>query len=874
MQGTSEQLYATFGAPPPVNVTPSTPVDGQAAGQGGDAPLTLTIPQPVITAPTGRDALPAIAQGMRLEESGDQHFNADGTVKLGPKTKYGQAVGVSQIMPGTEPAGVDIYDEKQNKAEGENRLGVLYDKYGSWDNTLIAYDWGEKNTDAWLAKGGDFAALPAETRKYVPQVLANAGFDASGLTSSKRQGTVADIADAMGHSAPGTAPADLTDALGQAFTNVGAGIPGGAMVPTDEEGGRIVERQTEALLQGARDGLTDLLTGPLQLGAKAIGEEAPFTAMVNNIKRNYAGGVEAQDEHPAFSFAGQLIGVGTALYATKGLLGGPMAMLGGGSAAVETTQAMIKSIPAAIRAMGVGGLLGATQYNPDPAHTSRIAETALSAIFGGAAAETGKALSWIMRKAADRATYNTGLDWIKSGVGEITRNSGEARDAFINHVRSLVKTKNDLYGERAPGGEGLEPAPFRDVMRAPVEASRLNGVNASPTALTWAKRAYKELGFEDADKKRAIVDAAQKEHAVGMADWEKRYGVVPKAFKDPNAQEAFRQGRIQRAVANGRVPPPPEPPPSYVEPDIKPQQLSAAQRAVNEGVARTKNDPKARAQLLHLGRQLQGAVEAQAASLGMDVKTYLRQTQRANDFFEKNIVPLRKIFKTSDPSQLLDKFTSAQFFDEVGHVIDRNDKEELRAFKAVVGKAGQEQMRRVALWNVLNDRQPSTGGKFVPQRAIEYINKNKDALMELFDRDGVQMLQGWAKLAETVTANPAKHAGRGFFSSALPYIGMERIAAGVIRGQVTHGLIEGGSLMAAPVIAHAIFGFAARAETIPGVTPLIKAMSHLPAGSPQLEARVQRIEALSARAGSIGARGLSSQVAGPTPSAGPLVPVQ
>ena len=104
------------------------------------------------------------------------------------KSKAG-AVGLWQLMPGTaKEYGLIIqkdYDERRSVAKSSeaavDHLASLYGKLGSWELVLAAYDMGARAlykkqqsfeaTDFWALQEID-GALPKETAKYVPQILA------------------------------------------------------------------------------------------------------------------------------------------------------------------------------------------------------------------------------------------------------------------------------------------------------------------------------------------------------------------------------------------------------------------------------------------------------------------------------------------------------------------------------------------------------------------------------------------------------------------------------------------------------------------------------------------------------------------------------
>jgi hypothetical protein len=93
------------------------------------------------------------------------------------------ARGVMQLMPGTmkdpgfgvptlaELRSKGLSDEEANRQVGQKYLDAMYRKYGDEATALAAYNWGPGNVDKWLKKGGDPKQLPAETRKYISNIL-------------------------------------------------------------------------------------------------------------------------------------------------------------------------------------------------------------------------------------------------------------------------------------------------------------------------------------------------------------------------------------------------------------------------------------------------------------------------------------------------------------------------------------------------------------------------------------------------------------------------------------------------------------------------------------------------------------------------------
>lgn len=77
------------------------------------------------------------------------------------------AQGLLQLMPATAAwLGVtNPFDPAQNLDAGAHYLRQQYDRFGSWDLALAAYNWGPNR--AGLTTG----AWPDETRRYVSRIL-------------------------------------------------------------------------------------------------------------------------------------------------------------------------------------------------------------------------------------------------------------------------------------------------------------------------------------------------------------------------------------------------------------------------------------------------------------------------------------------------------------------------------------------------------------------------------------------------------------------------------------------------------------------------------------------------------------------------------
>lgn len=91
------------------------------------------------------------------------------------------AVGTMQTMPGTlSDPGFGVTPARDNSPAEQERVGrdylqAMIAKYGNVEHALVAYNWGPTNATKWIKAGADPAALPKETREYVPKVMSQLG---------------------------------------------------------------------------------------------------------------------------------------------------------------------------------------------------------------------------------------------------------------------------------------------------------------------------------------------------------------------------------------------------------------------------------------------------------------------------------------------------------------------------------------------------------------------------------------------------------------------------------------------------------------------------------------------------------------------------
>lgn len=143
------------------------------------------------------------------------------------------AQGPMQVMPATQtnpgfgvrPAADSSPQELQRV--GNDYLGALNQKYGDPTLTAIAYNMGPGATDKWLAAGGDYSKLPAETKNYVGSVMTKYAVNQQGQQGQQQQASSQDVlrpAPALGveKSVAGTVDSMNSNYDGLVKTNSGA----------------------------------------------------------------------------------------------------------------------------------------------------------------------------------------------------------------------------------------------------------------------------------------------------------------------------------------------------------------------------------------------------------------------------------------------------------------------------------------------------------------------------------------------------------------------------------------------------------------------------------------------------------------------------
>jgi len=156
----------------------------------------------------GVGSLDDLWENVKVQESGNRHFRADGSLIVGDN---GKSIGISQIQDAAAREAADFlgieYDPQRlasdpayNETLGKGYLTKMYQKYGSPELAAAAYNAGPGNVDAALAKSRETGRpwqefIPSSTRGYIANVtggeLAPGGVGGGGVSAQGVSGTTA-----------------------------------------------------------------------------------------------------------------------------------------------------------------------------------------------------------------------------------------------------------------------------------------------------------------------------------------------------------------------------------------------------------------------------------------------------------------------------------------------------------------------------------------------------------------------------------------------------------------------------------------------------------------------------------------------------------
>lgn len=830
-----------------VQMPPSSPLD--------TAPITFAEDTKAPAATGGRELLPSMAWSAFGVESGRQHQNEKGEVKVNPKSG---AVGEAQLMPETaKDLGVDPYDRDQNVEGGRRYLGQMYDKYGDWTKALMAYNWGSGNVDKWIAQGADPAKVPEETRKYVPKVLAGLGYSTDAgakLVSAKGAVSDEDLMSRLEKHVPGAKLPGASDETSHVDPESGAIVDNktGAVLGYDKE----TESQRAAFLTGARRGAQNLLLGPVQavLEQAAPGVAQELTAKVNEMEAPYEADVKA---HGGAAFAGEILGTAGTLLAVTGL-----ARRAGPALGMPLLLAdAVRALPAAVRIAGTGFAYGATVWNKDPAQASRLAEGLMGSAFGLLGAGIAKKIGSVLTSVASRDMVNSYLGALKAEYGELTPSLSGIKDAIVSRYKMLNDAKNRMYGLRNRYGQTIEGYPsgletgegVAGALNKALGETAQAGVRPTPGVRSVAAEMDRALGLPEQRAAQKAAEVAERQHTQAMEEWQKHGNVVG------NLPEPFKAQALRKMQDEGVIPPMPVKPPPFESQPISPEQMSQARVIVNQAVRRAK-DPITRTQLGMLKSELADASAAAAREAGLDVVTFERRAALADKFMREKIGPIRDALGRRDVARAEAEITPAEMYDRVIKLVSggtggRFDSVKFTALHDILGEKGRTEASRAVMSEIFSRAVTDFKGSIDLKKLVGTVREWEPGLRAVLGREEFEKLLGVAKIGENLAAEWMAKKGSTFHRHPLFLLGAMWRAFG---GHYAEAAVEA----VAPFAMDAIMGAAKGIHASPRLAALLPRAAKADPEGPEMREIIRQIDVVARRTAGVAGRETAQRTGG------------
>jgi Transglycosylase SLT domain len=780
-----------------------------------DAHVALGLPGTSF-APGAADPLPTDARALDRVAAAVEHQESGGNDKaVSPKgAKYG--LGAMQISEDVaRDFKGDRTDPVQNRSMGRAQLDKMYNRFGNWPDALAAYDMGATKTDEWIAGGRK--GLPKETQSYITNVGKNAGLGGQLVVNGKRRVTQDELARIpSGFGSVTIAPPDdqpPADPMLPGFMDSDQV----SQTPDTEAGG--------AFLVGVGKGISGLVTGPVQTALEQIpGDTAQnFTNVINGMSKPFD---ELTEKHPIAQAVGQVVGATAMIMGAGGMLGG-----------IKAVTTLNQILPAFLRYGAAGAWVGGTQFERGDDNLPRWVDAALNGTLGAGGAVIGSAYGWGMKHLARSSAFNDFIKLLQSSVGDLSKSTSKVMEKFVENYKRVNDEKNDIYSLKNMAQqefEGFSPNELGTAIRGALEGNRQSGVATvvGPTA----NKVVNELGLREIAAREAGHAKQVEQHALDYQAWEERYFKPPPGYPSPT--EAAKRDHIER----GLVPPPPQPPAPLPQQFVSADRFSAGRQAISEAY-RSARTPQTRFQLRQLTKALDDVAGRAAEDHGMGAEEFVRRAREANEFFKKNIVPIRDIFGRLTPDEIAGKFTPAEFFTKVSNALKENDSAKLEKLMAAMGESAKPEMVRIAEWEMLNAAKKGTTKSGLAVIG-KYISDREDTLRAMLGRDRVEQLKGEANIAQEVMSSTfQKHRlwWKYGTSSILPMIGGEHIMMGAWQGDPKK-MAYGVGLVAAPFAVHGAFKVFGQLRALPYMLPMVRKAAKLRPGSPELDRLVRQIE--------------------------------
>jgi len=862
-----EQVLQSLGGPTP-NTSQGdvgSPSQMQYAIGGTTVEATPT-PPPAVNLEGGRELLPKMDWAVKGVESGRRQFDSSGKIITSPAG----ALGISQIVPDpVRDKGVDLFDPDQNAAQGKKILGDLYDKYHDWNRALIAYNWGETRTNRWIDAGADPAKLPAQTRAYVPAVLAQLGMaPGAAFVKSKDLTSPEDVRDALKdfsatqeqrgqQQEPHSALDDETRTIAPLLT----GDPGSgdvAAVSMSKEG----QDEAASMLNGAVNGLAEIVTGPTQMGLEQVKPDwaKGMTDAINRMNEPYEAAIEA---HPWANLTGRLIGTTVGIAAATRLLGaGEAALLP--SAMRNTVQAALRVLPTSVKAAGVGGLLAGSSFNKDPDNASRIAESAIGMILGKIGSDMVHGVSTLIKNSSDRQVLQNYTQTLTKYMQGFEPSLSAVKDRLLSRAAAINQMRNTKYVVRDLAGQPLQGYPTGleeggGVAELLEQAAKGTAdFNKGKNYLqSTAREVERKLGLDAERERFEQWKAEMQQYQDALTEYTAKRG----SKLSPQTQALIAQNAQRRGLQTG-IPAPPDP---FLSRPIAAEDMAGARQIIEAGRRRS-STVAGKTQHGILKQRLDQIASQTAKQAGVDVAGY-EQLQKAADSFNKRVVvPMRELLGGKTVAEARQSMTSAEAYDTVVGLARGHDREKQQLMYDLLGPGGRAEARKAVLHDMFSKSIESRGGTLDPTAFSKYLDERRTGLETLLGREEYTKLEGLAKIAQTMTGEVKR---RGLVGMLMhhPYIaswaGMAlwrgnwheagALTMGVLGMEMTRSMFQG-------------------MQRIPRIIgPLLPRAARTSVDSPEMQRIIRSIDAVMTAATRTGARVIPPATGGePATSAGQI----
>lgn len=840
------ELLGTGGAPPPGTVAGGIPgsVPFEADRLPPRRPQPRTIDEemdrarqgyPIGTVhPLPRDELHHVAAGVERIESGGRDLPPSARGVRGPMQLSDETA---------RDLGVDPADPEQNREGGRRYLEQLYEKYGNWPDALAAYNWGQRNFDAWERRGRPAGGMPAETQRYIPAVLTASGLaEPTGVVQAKRMGTQDDIADLLQlpvASQGGTSYREDQD-LAERRRRSDSWIPD----PLD-----LVFNPDEkaALTHSLRRGVQQVFTGTLQHGLKLVGADEINREMTNRINEFEEQFDKYTKPYPWLSTAGELVGTALGVITGGGLLGKGIEAAGALGAIPASVVGLLSKIPWWIKGI-IGGGVGASSYyskeGPDEPELNRVVAGTIGMVAGAVGIPIALGVTAAVRKMADAQVVRSFIELLRRSTGALTPSTSTFKEAAVEGITALEQRSSQMYREAGVAGRetaGFDAGELEGSIREARDETRAAGVNITPAAKAAAHDADEQMGLTRRRREEAAHAAEVKAYEARLAHWE---ASVPKMPGAEGASDIARNSWARRLQEEGVVPPRPVEPPPYEASPVTAAEWQAGLHALTMRWSRAR-DKASKTQITQMISGLYETARAEAARAGLPVKEYLSRLRRAQDNWKETLLPIKKRFGSRSAAQIAEDMTHADFYGDAVKLIESrwSDAEKMRDYVHMFrSERAKQAIADIARHRMLT---AAAGG---PGKAASYITAHQDTLREVLGRLDFDLAMGFAKIADRVEQNPAQR--RHFmhwFSSWGNVIGLEHLLRGdVLRGVEIVGSMTGGHIM--------YMAFSQLVRAAPHLMPAVRRAAKLEGGN--LDKAIAAIQTSWPRRGAIVARAM------------------